>query len=93
MQDVSVPVWAVAAVAVGLLLVIAAARGGHRAWPTAARSAAGRGARRGGGAAAQVEEIQRLITAPPAVRDEREYVITEMGAGFEARSARELDRR
>ena len=90
MQDVSVPVWAVAAVAAGLLLIVAVLVGvtvrGRR-----------RIARRLDAATAeaealriQVEEIQRLVGSSPTVHEGREYVITglDLEDGFEARSAR-----
>ncbi len=76
MQDVSVPVWAVAAAAVGLLVVIAAAvavtvRGRRRIARRLDAAHAEAEALR-----LQVEEIQRLVAAPPAADQLREYVIT-----------------
>jgi len=76
MQDVSVPVWAVAAAAAGLLLVL----GALVLVTVRSRRAV---ARRLDAAHAeaealrvQVEEIQRRIEEPPAVRAEQEFVIT-----------------
>ncbi len=90
MQDVSVPVWAVAAAAAGLLVILGVlvgvmVRGRRRISRRLDAAHAEAEALR-----IQVEEIQRLVSAPPAVRDEREYVITglELDGGFEARSAR-----
>jgi hypothetical protein len=88
MQDVSVPVWAVAAAAAGLLVILGVVfavmvRGRRRITRRLDAAHAEAEALR-----LQVEEIQRLVSAPAAGRDEREYVITDMGGGFEARSAR-----
>jgi hypothetical protein len=87
MQDVSVPVWAVVAAAAGLLLVVAVLV----LFTARSRRAV---ARRLDAAHAeaealrvQIEEIQRRIEQPPAVRAEQEFVITEVGSGVEARSA------
>jgi hypothetical protein len=89
MQDVSVPVWAVAAAAAGLLVLVAlltvltvrSRRGIARRLDAAHAEA--------DALRLQVEEIQRIVTAPAAVRTEQEFVITDMGeGGFEARSAR-----
>ncbi len=99
MQDVSVPVWAVAAVAAGLLLIAAVlvavlVRGRRRIARRLDAAHAEAEALR-----VQVEEIQRLVTAPPAVRDEREYVITGLDSRWWSRyvvarsSLRLLDQR
>jgi hypothetical protein len=76
MQDVSVPVWAVAATAAGLLLVVAALA----LVTVRSRRAV---ARRLDAAHAEaqalrvrIEEIQRRIEEPPTVRAEQEFVIT-----------------
>ena len=84
MQDVSVPVWAVAAVAAGLLLIAAVlvvvlVRGRRRITRRLDAAHAEAEALR-----VQVEGIQRMVTAAPAVRDEREYVITGFDGGFES---------
>ncbi len=76
MQDVSVPVWAVAAVAAGLLLVVAVlvavtVRGRRRIARRLDAATAEAEALR-----IQVEEIQRLVSSPPTVDQGREYVIT-----------------
>lgn len=86
MQDVSVPVWAVAAVAAGLLVLIAvliaATLRGRRviARRLDAANAEAEALR------IRVEEIQRRVTAPPAARDEREYVITGFEGGSDTSS-------
>jgi len=83
MRDVSVPAWVVVAVAAGLLLVVGAL-------VIATLRARRRIARRLDAAHAeaeelrhQVEEIRRRLEEPAPVRDAQEYVITEMGGGFE----------
>jgi hypothetical protein len=82
MQDVTVPWWAVAAVAAGLLLVvlilaIVTVRGRRRVARRLDAAHADAEALR-----LQVEEIRRRIEETPAVRAEQEYVITGLG-GFE----------
>jgi hypothetical protein len=82
MQDLSVPVWAVVAVASGLLflcvvLVAATLRARRRVARRLEAALAEAEALR-----VQVEEIQRRLAEPPAARDEREYLITGLG-GFE----------
>ena len=84
MQDVSVPVGAVAAVAVGLLvlfavLVIHAMRSRRRVAGRLDAAHAEAEALR-----LQIEEIQRRLDAPTTVRAEQEYVITDVGGGLEA---------
>ena len=79
MQDVSVPVWAVVAVAAVLLLAVLgvaflAVRGRRRIARQLDAALAEAEALR-----VQVEEIQRRLAEPPAGRDEREYVITRLG--------------
>jgi hypothetical protein len=76
MQDLSVPVWAVVAVASGLLflcvvLVAATLRARRRVARRLEAALAEAEALR-----VQVEEIQRRLAEPPAARDEREYLIT-----------------
>jgi hypothetical protein len=78
MQDLSVPVWAVVAVAAGLLIILA---GLAFATVRARRRIARRLDAAHGEAEAlrlQVEEIQRRLDAPAAAGDEREYVITDL---------------
>jgi hypothetical protein len=79
MQDLSVPVWVVVAIAAGLLvvlavLVVATLRARRRIARTLDAARAEADALR-----VQVEEIQRRLEERPAVRDEREYVITRLG--------------
>jgi len=79
MQDVTVPWWAVAAVAAGVLLVVVALalvtlRGRRRVARRMDAAHTEAEALR-----VQIEEIQRRLAEPPAVRDEREYVITGLG--------------
>jgi hypothetical protein len=79
MQDLSVPGWAVVALAAGLLLVVAVlvavmVRGRRRIARRLDAARAEAEALR-----VQVEEIQRTLEERPAVRDEREYVITRLG--------------
>ena len=86
MQDVTVPWWAVAAVAAGLLLVvlilaIVTVRGRRRVARRLDAAHADAEALR-----LQVEEIRRRIEETPAVRAEQEYVITGLG-GFETRAS------
>ena len=88
MQDVSVPVWAVAAAAVGLLLITAAlvavlVRGRRRIARRLDAAHAEAEALR-----VQVEEIQRSVSAPPALRDEREYVDHRSRSGWWSRARR-----
>ena len=79
MQDVSVPVWAVVAVAAGLLLVV----GALVLVTVRSRRAV---ARRLDAAHAeaealrvQIDEIQRRLAEPPVVRPDQEFVITRLG--------------
>jgi hypothetical protein len=83
MQDLSVPVWVVVAVAAGLLVVlavllVATLRARRRVARNLDAARVEAEALR-----AQVEEIQHRLEERPAVRDEREYVITGLGGGFE----------
>jgi hypothetical protein len=76
MQDLSVPVWVVVAVAAGLLVVlavllVATLRARRRVARNLDAARVEAEALR-----AQVEEIQHRLEERPAVRDEREYVIT-----------------
>ena len=76
MQDVSVPVWAVAAAAAGLLLVVAAlALVADRARRAVARRLDAAHAE-AEALRVRIEEIQRRIEEPPTVRAEQEFVIT-----------------
>jgi hypothetical protein len=88
MQDVTVPWWAIAAVAAGLLLVVLALtlvtlRGRRRVAGRLDAAHTEAEALR-----VQIEEIRRRIEEPPAVRDEQEYVITGLGDGLETHEAR-----
>ncbi len=83
MQDVSVPGWAVVAVAAGLVLVVALLAGyvvrvrRRLAAQLGAASAEAEALR------VQVEEIRRRLAEPVPVRTEREFVVTDMRGGFE----------
>ena len=82
MQDVSVPVWAITAVAGGLLLlgialVVLTVRSRRR---IAARLDAAHAEAET--LRLQIEEIRRRLEAPLAVRQDSEFVITQLG-GFE----------
>lgn len=85
MQDVSVPVWAVVAVAAGLvlataLLVTVSVRSRRRVAQRLDAAHAEAEALR-----VQIEEIQRQLSTP-AVRSEQEFVITGVGSDLDTPS-------
>jgi hypothetical protein len=88
MQDVSVPVWAVAAVAAGLVvLVVVLVRHGVRSRRRVAERLDAAHAE-AEALRVQIEEIQRRLDAPVEVRAEQEFVITDVGSGLEADPSR-----